>query len=234
MLTKLSAVGAVGLSCLLVSAAMAQSSPPTETTPTATSPAVATTAPGGVPKGTAIVVAITDLVSSETAKRDDMFNLTLAEPVMLNEAIVIPAGTPGKGQVIDAAKAGVGGKPGKLVLAARYLEFEGQQIPIKALILDLVARDESGTAAIIDAIAGGGIGGLVSGGQMVAPSGMRGTAKLAVNFAPGQFTDPTSTSKADSTAASSSAAQINTGAAPSSVLQTNSAAIQPLTPQGVQ
>ncbi len=197
----LSAVAATGLSCLLCSTALAQTAPAADANPPISAPAtapplasatVATTVPpaaqAAVPNGTPIVVEITDLVSTTTAKRDDMFNLKLAEPVMLNAVVAIPAGTPGKGQVIDAAKAGMGGKPGKLVLAARYLELAGQKIPIRGLRMDTGGKNNTGGAVAVSVV-GGAVGGLVglatTGGEVEIQPGTRAAAKLGIDFAPG-------------------------------------------------
>lgn len=202
-------VTAIGIYCLMTSAAFAQTAPEAETSPPAVdapAPAPAAVPPVVVPKGTPIVVEITDLVTTRTAARDDMFNLMLAEPVLLNGVAVIPAGTPGKGQVVDAGKPDMGGKPGKLVLAARYLEFEGRQIPIRGLSLSMYARDKSETAYWVG-VAAGPLGMAVVGGHMEVPAGSRAGAKLGADFLPAavapspapQMTDsvdPTSTPQA--------------------------------------
>ena len=152
----------------------------------ATPPAAPAPAPAAavVPNGTPIVVEITQAISSQTAKRDDMFDLKLAEPVKLGDAVVIPEGTPGKGQVIDAMRPGMGGKPGKLVLAARYLVVDGKQVPIRGLKLGLTADDNSTQSAMLGA-AGGLVGLAVEGGDMIVKPGTKARAKLGADFAPG-------------------------------------------------
>ena len=175
---------AMGVLCLLGTAAAAQTTPPADAAappaPQAPTPAVA---PDFVPKNTPIVIEISEAVSAETAKRDDWFSLKLFEPVKLNGVVVIPAGTPGKGQVVDAAKPGMSGKPGKLVLAARYLEFNGKQIPIHALKMGLKAEDRSG-AAVGASIFVGVFALAVKGGEMEVQPGSLGAAKLGVDFVP--------------------------------------------------
>lgn len=163
--------------------AQSTETPPSETTATPVAEPMAAPAAAVVPNGTPIVVEITELVSTRTATVGDMFPLKLAEPVLLNGTVAIPEGTPGKGQVVDTGKPGMGGKPGKLVLAARYLEFEGRQIPIRALKLGLGARDNSG-AAVATTIAVGVFGLAVTGGHMEALPGTRASAKLAADFTP--------------------------------------------------
>ena len=226
-------VTAIVLSYLMGSAAFTQNETTVDTAPLTTPSVGGAPAPAIVPNGTPIVVMVTDRLSSETAGRDDMFNLSLAEPVMLNGLTVIPAGTPGKGQVVDAAKAGAGGKPGKLVLAARYLEFEGRQIPIKGLTLDLVAKDESLTAAIVAAIKYSGSSDSILGGPMVVPAGMRGSAKLAVNFVPNETDNPTPTAQ-EGAAPPSAITPTNSGTAPPAQPQSNAATSLQSVPQNSQ
>ena len=192
------AVASVAVCCLAAGAASAQDATQAEASLSATPPPAAAPAPASVPKGTSIVVEITDLVSTRTAQRDDMFNLKLAEPVKLNGATVIPAGTPGKGQVVDAAKPGMGGKPGKLVLAARYLELDGQQIPIRGLTMDMTAKDNSG-AAIAATMAVGIFGLAVTGGNMEVQPGTRAHAKLGADFVPTGAPAPATEPQTDGT-----------------------------------
>jgi hypothetical protein len=140
-----------------------------------------------VPSGTLLTIEITDYVSTRTANRDDLFNFRLAEPLRLKDVVVMQEGTPGKGIVIEAAKPGMGGKPAKLVLAARYLEFEGRQIPVKGLNLGLDGKNNSGTTLALGILGGavGGVAGLmVTGGHMEVNPGTRASVKLAVNFVP--------------------------------------------------
>lgn len=175
---------AMGALCLLATSANAQTTPPADAavSPPAAQPAPPV-APAFVAKNTPIVIEISDVVSAETAKRDDWFNLKLFEPVKLNGVIVIPAGTPGKGQVIDAAKPGMSGKPGKLVLAARYLVLNGKQIPIHALKMGLKAEDRSG-GAVAASVFVGVFALAVKGGEMEVQPGSLGEAKLGVDFVP--------------------------------------------------
>ncbi len=228
MREKLFAVTAIGLSCLIGSPALAQTAgqtvAPAEASPAAAAPqmapapaAPAPAAPSVVPNGTPIVVEITDLVSSKTALRDDMFNLTLAEPIKLNDVIVIPAGTPGKGQVIDSARPGMAGKSGKLVLSARYLEFEGKQIPIRGLKLNFGAKDNS-SVAMATSMAVGIFGLAVTGGDIEVPAGTRANAKLGIDFAPASAAAPASvpptTGGAEPSATPSAAPPATSTAAP--------------------
>ena len=186
---------AAGLACLLSTSAMAQDAPASAPAPAATPVTVPVTvpapAPNFVPKNTEILVQFTQLVSSKTAKNDDMFDLKLAEPVMLNGQIVIPADTPGKGQVVDAGKAGMGGKPGKLVLAGRYLEFQGRKVPIHGLKMSVGGKGNVNGAMAASMLVGVFALG-VTGGDVEVQPGMYAAAKLGEDFTPGQAADAAS------------------------------------------
>lgn len=141
-----------------------------------------------IPKGTPILIEITDLVSTKTAVRDDFFNIKLATPIIFNGEIIIPAGTIGKGQVVDSGKPRAGGGSGQLVIAARYLEYNGQKIPLRGLKLEVSGTDRSGTSAGVSSVASlaGPVGALagffVSGGHMEVPAGTHASAKLGIDY----------------------------------------------------
>ena len=80
--------------------------------------------------GTVVAVELSAPVSSRKQKRGDRFPLRLAEPIIVDGATVVPAGAAGYGEVVDAASAGVGGRPAKLVLAARYVEYDGMRLAL--------------------------------------------------------------------------------------------------------
>lgn len=141
-----------------------------------------------IPKGTPITIEITDLVTTKTALRDDFFNIKLASPVVLNGETIIPAGITGKGQVVDSGKPRSGGGSAQLVIAARYLEYNGQQIPIRGLKLDMTSKDRSSTSIGLSSVAslagpaGALAGFFVSGGHMEVPAGTLASAKLGIDY----------------------------------------------------
>ena len=89
------------------------------------------------------------------------------------------------GEVVESSKPGLGGKAGKLVLAARALTPQhGKPVPLKGLQLSAAGQGHSATANAI------GIGGIafaplgvaafaIKGGNAIFPAGTRATAKLA-------------------------------------------------------
>lgn len=161
-----------------------QAAPP----PIAPQSAPANSAPEIIPKGTPIIVEITQLISTKTAVRDDFFELKLVSPIVFQDRIIIPAGTKGSGQVVDAGKPQMGGASGQLVIAARYLIHDGQRIPIRGLKLNAVGQDKSVSAVGLSSVgtlagpAGAFVGLMVTGGDMEVPAGTLASAKLGVDF----------------------------------------------------
>jgi hypothetical protein len=173
------ACAAIVSSPWLAAAAWAQEVVPPPSTAPMTDEATAATITGSiVPSGTLIDIQLDEPVSSNTHRKGDWFALSLSGPVMLGDRIVVPAGTTGRGQVVHAAKAGWGGKGGELILAARYLEFEGRRIGLRGMKLGLRGK-ENDTLAMATAIAIGPIGALISGKNAVLPKGAPASAKLA-------------------------------------------------------
>jgi hypothetical protein len=166
------------LSCMAGPAA-AQTEP-------AAAPAAAPPADPGRPhvaSGTPVDIELAELVSSKTHKRGDKFALRLALPIVLDGRIVVPAGVTGVGQVVDAASSGPLGRPAKLLLAARYLDFNGGQIPLRTLQLGRAGTDNSNAVMAASFIPYVGLLGLfVHGGEIEIPAGQRAQAKLAADL----------------------------------------------------
>src|SRR5688572_33212892 len=72
-----------------------------------------------VPALTPVAVRLEEPISSNKNKPGDRFRITVAEDVRVGDALVIPAGSMGEGEVVHAARSGAGGKAGELILAAR-------------------------------------------------------------------------------------------------------------------
>lgn len=131
-----------------------------------------------LPAGTAVDIEITETLVSNERKAGDAFALRLARPIMLEGVEVVPAGTTGVGEVIHAAPARASGKAGELILAARYLDWHGVRIPLRATRLGGAGNDRSGVVAGAT-IAIGVFALFIHGGQMQIPTGTPAQAKLA-------------------------------------------------------
>lgn len=139
-----------------------------------------TVAPQGMSlaAGTEVSLEILDLVSSKTAAPDQWFAIRVAEPVLADGRVVVPAGATGQGQVVHAARAGGLGKAGELILAARRIDCGGTPIALRGLRYVQAGTSRSGAALAVSAVVPlSGV--LVKGGEAVVPAGTRATAKLA-------------------------------------------------------
>lgn len=67
-----------------------------------------------IPAGTELTIELTSTVSSKTLKKGDPLPLKTLDNIIINDVIVIPAGTPVEGVVTKATKSGMFGRSGKL------------------------------------------------------------------------------------------------------------------------
>ena len=96
-----------------------------------------------VPALTPVIVRIEDEISSNANKSGDRFRITVAEDVRVGDALVIPAGSVGEGEVVHAAKSGAGGKAGELILVARFVRVGDNDIRLRSFALGVVGKDQS-------------------------------------------------------------------------------------------
>jgi hypothetical protein len=137
-----------------------------------------------VAAGTLVKIELAEPLSTKTQKPGDHFTIRLSEPLTVQGRIVAAAGATGVGEVIDAAKPGMGGKPAKIVLAAQYLQQGRTRIPLRGLQIASAGRGYSDTANVV------GLGGIafaplgfaamaIRGGDVDLPAGTSGMAKVA-------------------------------------------------------
>ncbi len=132
------------------------------------------------PAGSFVELEIVGTLTSDTARRGDLFEIRLAQPLKVGDQIVLPAGLIGGGEVVHAAKSSIGGKPGELILAARYLQYGDTRIALKGMKFGSAGRDNSGlvmAATFITPLAM-----FVQGGEVNVPLGARAIAKLTVDL----------------------------------------------------
>lgn len=142
--------------------------------------------------GTQVELEITDTINSSQQKRGDRFALRLHVALSLDGATVVPAGVAGVGQVVHAAAARGGGKPGELLLAARYLEHGGMQVPLRSLKFGATGKDNTGVALGVS-MAIGPFAHFIRGHEIEIPAGTIVTARIAqdVVLPPTTAPDPT-------------------------------------------
>lgn len=131
-----------------------------------------------LPVGYPIVIALDEIVSSEARTRGDKFAIHLAAPIMVDGREVAPAGAKGMGEVVYAEHTGGGGAPGKLVLAARYLDIGAVHAPLKAFNLGAGGESEFREMQVAAQIIGIGVM-FINGHDVVYPVGTRARAKIA-------------------------------------------------------
>ncbi|WP_223181443.1 hypothetical protein, partial [Sphingopyxis sp. LK2115] len=139
--------------------------------------------PVEVTAGTLIYLRLDETVNSKTHKTGDWFAISLLHPIMLGDLTLVPAGTPGRGQVVHSAKSSWGGKAGELILGARYLEHDGERILLRGMKLGGVGGNNEGLA--FGASVAGGVAAMplifaLNGKNAHFPAGIYATAKLAV------------------------------------------------------
>jgi hypothetical protein len=78
-----------------------------------------------------MVIRMEDNISSETSHDGDRFSISLAEPVTLANGVVLPAGLRGAGEVTNAKKKGMMGKPGELNVRFDYLKVGGTRVRLR-------------------------------------------------------------------------------------------------------
>lgn len=130
--------------------------------------------------GTQLEVELVDPLSSATSKLGDRFALRLAAPIVSGGVELAPAGALGEGEVIDAARAGMGGKQGKLIISARRLDLGGRQVRIRGMSLMAAGKSRVDLATGVLLVPYVGVASiLIEGGEIQIPAGARGTVRLA-------------------------------------------------------
>lgn len=155
--------------------------PPAESPPAAVGPPAAPPAPVGrvtLPALTHVRIQLDEGLYSDHNKPGDHFRLHIAEDVRVGEAVVIPAGAQGVGEVVHAAASGGGGKPGALILAAREVRVGDHAVRLRSLVLGRSGNDHTQQAMATSFVAGP-FAMFVHGGSVVVPAGTEADAKTA-------------------------------------------------------
>ena len=157
--------------------------------PTATSPAPASDAPAAplkpsatgpirLPGDTVVRIELAEPVSSKDRTRGDKFSIRLSSPILVDGQTFAPAGSTGVGEVVYAERGGAGGSPGKLVLAARYVDVGAIRIRLKAFNLAAGGEQEFTEMQIASGFLGPAVM-FIHGHNVLYPIGTRARAKVA-------------------------------------------------------
>jgi hypothetical protein len=126
---------------------------------------------------TVIDLEFVDPASSKTSRSGEMVNLRTVDDVRgTRNELLVPKGSKVVAEVIQASPARMMGKAGELTLAARWLELDGQKIPLKRFRFGASSgKDNAGTAMIATALIG--LPGMfISGGNVDVAPGARANA----------------------------------------------------------
>lgn len=102
-----------------------------------------------LPQGTSVRLRTLSPLSSMDNKTGDRFDLEVAEDVLLNGRVVIPRGSPAKGEITMVKKKGMWGKSGKLETRVLSVRANGRDIPLRGTVAD---KGDTGTAGVVGAI----------------------------------------------------------------------------------
>jgi hypothetical protein len=132
-----------------------------------------------IPALTPVYLRIDAELSSKTSKNGDRFPIHVEEDVRVGESVVIPAGSPGEGEVIHAARSGAGGKAGELLITARFVRVGDQEIRLRSFSLGVKGRDRTNESLATSFVLGP-FALAVVGGVITIPSGTMGGARTAM------------------------------------------------------
>jgi hypothetical protein len=135
--------------------------------------------PVTVPAFTRVEVKLEEQISSKTNHTGDRFKLTITNDVYIDDFLAIPAGSEGEGEVVHASKAGFGGKPGELILAARFVNVGESRIPLRSLRLNATGKGHFDEALVMTMLVPKVSGFFIEGGNIVVPSDTLAEAAIA-------------------------------------------------------
>jgi len=140
---------------------------------------------------TPVRIELVEAASSKDHKRGDKFPIRLAAPIVVDGRTLAPAGARGMGEVVYAERGGGGGSPGKLVLAARYIDVGEVRVRLKAFNLAAGGDSNFREMQVAAELIGVGVF-LINGHDVLYPAGTKARAKVAedVFLAPLPSPDP--------------------------------------------
>ena len=183
---------ALGVACTLSATATAQTpaeqdpapDPASSVEPQSAVPPVAEVAKPiccTIPALTVVELEIVDPASSRTSKIGDKIRIRVAEPVMVGGQVVIPKGTEGSAEVIQASKARMMGKAGELVLGVPYLLLADRRINLKRLRYGRSSGHDATQETMIVTAAVGIVGMVIAGGNVDIQTGAQANAVVSAD-----------------------------------------------------
>ena len=128
-----------------------------------------------VPPGTRLQVRLVKGLGSARSSAGERFSVTLDQPVVLGDRVVLPQGTELHGHVTSAVASGRLKTPARLSLTLDTLEWQGRVYPISTTGISRAMKSHkkrnlaligggSGFGALVGGLASGGVGALVGAG----------------------------------------------------------------------
>jgi hypothetical protein len=134
--------------------------------------------PLAIPEGTFIAIRLVAPVSSRDAVQGQFFPIALAEPILFEGREIVPAGIRGEGQVVHVQRRGFGGRAGELIVAARYLDWNGDRLPLRGMRIAAAGAQNTGEAVAAGVVVP--LAGLfITGTSVDLPEGQLAVARLA-------------------------------------------------------
>jgi hypothetical protein len=139
-----------------------------------------TTAAFTLPAGTPIDLVFVEAVDSKANKVGDIIHMKVADDIQSEGVVIVPAGTPVSAEVIHAARARAGGKPGELIISARFIQLADRQIALKGFKFGTSGTGKSAVTEsyVAAAVVAPVLALFIAGGEKHAGIGTRAFAKL--------------------------------------------------------
>jgi hypothetical protein len=135
------------ITAFAVTTGNAQKSEPATSTAAGAATAAAATASAHILRADRLIpLRFEETLVSGVNAPGSLFRMQVTDDIMVDDQVVIPAGTVAFGEVIDSQKAGMLGKAGVLVLSARYVHLDQRDIRLHSA---LGAAGTSNTAALV-------------------------------------------------------------------------------------
>lgn len=116
--------------------------------------------------GTKIVLRMDNEINSKVSSVDDTFTATIAKPLIVREAVVLPVGTVFEGRITKIERAATGGQGGKMEVKFESLRFaDGNKREIDGVLvnrLEAESTTKSGIITVLGTTAVGALFGAVS------------------------------------------------------------------------
>lgn len=114
-----------------------------------------------LPSGTKIRLRMETEINSKVSGVNDTFITRIAQPVVVRDAMVLPAGTIIEGRVTKVERAVVGGQSGKLEIKFENLRFtDGVKRNIEGKLINPLKAESTRKASILTLIGGTTVGAL--------------------------------------------------------------------------